>query len=94
MTLTYLTEHIDPYVPRRALRSANQLLREQPMHKLKSIWLEDFLSVFLTSGTCFHLRLKAAHLFLSLKLSLRPIFYGKHIFRLLNFFGFVGLLDF
>ena len=42
MTLTYLTELISPYVPRRALRSADQLLLEQPMHKLKSIGLRAF----------------------------------------------------
>ena len=34
-TPTYLTELISPYVPRRALRSADQLLLELPMHKLK-----------------------------------------------------------
>ena len=36
-TLTYLTELISPYVPRRALRSADQLLLEQPTHKLNLI---------------------------------------------------------
>ena len=38
-----------------------------------------------------------AHLSLSLKLSLRPIFFDKHIFRLsifFRFFLFLGLLDF
>ena len=41
VTPTYLTELISPYVPRRALRSADQLLLEQPIatHKLKSIGL-------------------------------------------------------
>ena len=38
-TPTYLTELISPYVPRRALRSADQLLLEQPTHKLKLIGL-------------------------------------------------------
>ena len=33
-TPTYPTELISPYVPRRALRSADQLLLEQPTHKL------------------------------------------------------------
>ena len=36
----------------------------------------------LTHGTRFHLRLKEAHLSLYLKLSWRPIFFDKHIFRL------------
>ena len=34
-TPTYLTELISPYVPRRALTSADQLLLEQPTLKLK-----------------------------------------------------------
>ena len=42
----------------------------------------------LTSGIRFHLRLKAVHLSLSLKLSVRPIFLDKHIFRLSIFFIF------
>ena len=42
---TYLTELISPYVPRRALRSADQLLLEQPTHKLKLTGLRAF-SVF------------------------------------------------
>ena len=41
-TPTYLTELISPYVPRRALRSADQLLLEQPTHKLKLIGLRAF----------------------------------------------------
>ena len=50
-----------------------------------SNWLAWGLSqcARLTSRTIwFHLRLKAAHLSLFLKLSLRPIFFDKHIFRL------------
>ena len=39
---TYLTELISPYVPRRALRSADQLLLEQPTHKLKLTGLRAF----------------------------------------------------
>ena len=35
VTTMYLTELISPYIPRRALRSADQLVLEQPMHKLK-----------------------------------------------------------
>ena len=38
----YLTELISPYVPRRALRSADQLLLEQPTHKLKLTGLRAF----------------------------------------------------
>ena len=79
---TYLTELISPYVPRRALRSADQLLLEQPTHKLKLTGLRAFSVCAYPSGTRFHLRLKAAHLSLFLKLSLRPIFFDKHIFRL------------
>ena len=41
-TPTSLTELISPYVPRRALRSADQLLLEQPTHKLKLIGLRAF----------------------------------------------------
>ena len=41
-TPKYLTELISPYVHRRALRSADQLLLEQPMHKLKLIGLRAF----------------------------------------------------
>ena len=78
---TYLTELISPYVPRRALRSADQLLLEQPTHKLKLTGLRAF-SVF---GSRFYLRLKAAHLSLFLKLSFGPIFFDKHIFRLYIF---------
>ena len=66
--------------------------------RTSSNWLAWGLSqcARLTSGTRFHLRLKAAHLSLSLKLSLRPIFFDKHIFRLSIFFfsWFLGLLDF
>ena len=39
---TYLTELTSPYVPRRALRSADQLLLEQPTHKLKLTGLRAF----------------------------------------------------
>ena len=39
---TYLTELISPYVPRRALRSADQLLLEQPPQKLKLTGLRAF----------------------------------------------------
>ncbi|XP_067050289.1 uncharacterized protein [Acropora muricata] len=42
VTPMYLTELISPYIPRRALRSADQLLLEQPTHKLKSIGLRAF----------------------------------------------------
>ena len=42
VTPTYLAELISPYVPRRALRSTDQLLLEQPMHKLKSVGLRAF----------------------------------------------------
>ena len=38
----YLTELISLYIPRRALRSADQLLLEQPTHKFKSIGLRAF----------------------------------------------------
>ena len=41
-TPTYQTELISPYVPRRSLRSADQLLLEQPTHKLKLIGLRAF----------------------------------------------------
>ena len=51
---------------------------------ISSNWLAWGLSqcACLTSGTQIHLRLKAAHLSLFLKLSLKPIFFDKHIFRL------------
>ena len=41
-TPTSLTELISPYVTRRALRSADQLLLHQPTHKLKLIGLRAF----------------------------------------------------
>ena len=41
-TPTFLTELISPYVTRRALRSADQLLLQQPTHKLKLIGLRAF----------------------------------------------------
>ena len=37
-----LTELISPSVPRRALRSADQLLLEQPTHKLELIGVRAF----------------------------------------------------
>ena len=54
--------------------------------RTSSNWLAWGLSqcARLTSGTSFHLRLKATHLSPSLKLSLRPIFFDKHIFRLFS----------
>ena len=59
--------------------------------RTSSNWLAWGLSqcASLASGTRFHWRLKAAHLCLSLKLSLRPIFFDKHIFRLPIFFSFL-----
>ena len=39
---TVLNLGISPFVPRRALRSADQLLLEQPTHKLKLIGLRAF----------------------------------------------------
>ena len=65
--------------------------------RTSSNWLAWGLSqcARLTSGTRFHLRLKAVHLSLSLKLSLRPIFFDKHIFRLSIFsFFFIFILFF
>ena len=41
-TPTSLTELISPYVTRRALRSADQLLLQQPTHKLKLIGFRAF----------------------------------------------------
>ena len=41
-TPTSLTELISPYVTRRALRSADQLVLQQPTHKLKLIGLRAF----------------------------------------------------
>ena len=43
VTPMYLTELISPYVSRRALRSADQRLLEQPTHKLKSTGSRAFL---------------------------------------------------
>ena len=44
--------------------------------------------VRLTSGTQFHLRLKAAQLSFFFNLSLGPIFFNKHIFRLQILFNY------
>ena len=43
VTPTHLTELIRPYVPKQALRSTDQLLQQQPTHKLKSIGLRAYL---------------------------------------------------
>ena len=78
-TPTYLTELISPSVPSRALRSADQLILEQPTHKLKLIGLRAFsvCAPYLWNSLPFEIKSSA-----SLKLSLRPIFFDKHIFRL------------
>lgn len=83
VTPTFLTVLTGPYVPRRALRSADKLLLEQPTHKLELIGLRAFSCARRASGIPFHLRLKVAHLSLYLNLSW-PIFFGKPIFRLLT----------
>lgn len=65
---------------RRALRSIDQLLLEQPTHKRLAWGLSQ--CACLTSGIPFYLRLNAAHFFLFLKLSLR------HLIGLLDFLNF------
>ena len=94
VTPTYLTELISPYVPRRALRSADQLLLEQPTHKLKLIGLRAFsvCAPYLWNPLPFEIKSSASVSIF--KLSLRHIFFDKHIFRLSIFFRFLGLLDF
>ena len=63
---------------------------DESSQRTSSNWLAWGLSqpARLTSGSRFRLRLKAAHLSLSLKLSLRRIFFDKHIFRL-SIFSFL-----
>ena len=85
---TYLTELISPYVPRRALRSADQLLLEQPTHKLKLTGLRAFsvCAPYLWNSVPFEIKSSAAVFFFNL--SLRPIFFNKHIFRLQILFNY------
>ena len=80
-TPTYLTEFISPYVPRRALRSADQLLLEQPTHKLKLIGLRAFsvCAPYLWNSLPFEIKSSASV----------SIFFDKHIFRLSIFFLFL-----
>ena len=84
-TPKYLTELISPYVPRRALRSADQLLLEQPTHKLKLIGLRAFsvCPPYLWNSLLFEIKSSASfstNIFLD--------------FQFFSFFGFLGLLDF
>ena len=80
-TPTYLTELVSPMFLGELLGLLTNFYWSS--QRTSSNWLAWGLSqcARLTSGTRFHLRLKVAHLSLSLKLSLRPIFFDKRIFR-------------
>ena len=86
---TYLTELISPYVPRRALRSADQLLLEQPTLKLKLTGLRAFsvCAPYLWNSVPFEIKSSPVFLFF-FNLSLRPFFFNKHIFRLQILFNY------
>ena len=69
---TYLTELISPYVPRRALRSADHLLLEQPTHKLKLTGLRAFsvCAPYLWNSVPFEIKRSASVSIFKAKLSL------------------------
>ena len=78
------------FAPGRHFRSADQLLLEQPTHKLKLIGLRA-LSVcapYLWNSLPFEIKSSASVSIF--KLSLRHIFFDKHLFRLsiFSFFDF------
>ena len=87
VTPTYLAELISPYVLRRALRSTDKLLLEQPTHKLKSIGLRAF-SVYvpyLWNSLPFEI---------IFKVKLETYLFRQAYFRLFGFFRFLGLVNF
>ena len=96
-TPTSLTELISPYVPRRALRSADQLLLEQPTHKLKLIGLRAFsvCAPYLWNSFPFLIKSSASVSIFKAKLTtffLTSIFLDFQFFFF--FFGFLGLSHF
>ena len=97
-TPTYLTELISLHVPRRALRSADQPLLEQPTHKLKLIGLRAFsvCAPKLWNSLPFEIKSSASISIFKAKLKIylfRQAYYFLD-FQLFLFFLFLGLLDF
>ena len=82
---TYLTELISPYVPRRALRSADQLLLEQPTHKLKLTGLRAFFCApYLWNSVPFEIKRSASVSIFKAKL--RTYLFRLAYFSTLNFY--------
>ena len=83
VTPIYLTELISPY----ALRSADQLLLEQPTHKLKSIGLRAFSVCvpYLWNSLPFEIKSSASVPILKAKFK-TYLFHQAYFFRLLTFF--------
>ena len=79
VTPTYLAELISPYVLRRALRSTDKLLLEQPTQAF-------FVCVpYLWNSLPFKIIFKA---------KLKTYLFRQAYFRLFGFFRFLGLVDF
>ena len=93
-TPTSLTELISPYVPRRALRSADQLLLEQPTHKLKLIGLRAFsvCAPYLWNSLPFEIKSSASVSIFKAKL--KTYLFRQAYFQTFNFFSFFGFQDF
>ena len=87
-TPTYVTELISPYVPRRALRSADQLLLEQPTHKLKLIGLRAFsvCAPYLWNSLPFEIKSSASVSIFKAKL--KTYLFRQAYFKTFNFFHF------
>ena len=94
MTPMYLTELISPYVPRRALRSADQLLLEQPMHKLKLTGLRAFSVCAPCLWNSLPFEIKSSTSIPIFKSKLKTYLFQQAYFKIFDFFAFFGLLDF
>ena len=93
----WLTELISPYIPRRALRSADQLLLEQPTHKLKSIGLRAFSvsAPYLWNSLPFEIRSSASVSIFKAKLKtylFRQAYFWTFIFDFMDSWIFIIFL--
>ena len=82
---TYLIGLISPYVPRQALRSADQLLLEQPTHKLKLTGLRAFsvCAPYLWNSVPFEIKSSASVSIFKAKL--KTYLFRQVYFETLNF---------
>ena len=87
---TYLTGLISPYVPRQALRSADQLLLEQPTHKLKLTGLRTFsvCAPYLWNSVPFEIKSSASVSIFKAKL--KTYLFRQAHFQTLNFYIIIG----